>query len=131
MKYLDCIEMLNYGLKILHAEERVQVQTNKMPELLMVLMRVAEKVGTEQSVSYATVHNDLLQAIGVVQDMTSVKLLSDNMKQTLVDGLNTLKLEVSKLAYEYYSTNDFEPTEEVIPLMRDVVKTYSLGGGEI
>lgn len=97
----------------------------------MVLMRTAERIGNEQTVSYAAVHTDLLQAIGVVREMTSVKYLSDNMKQTMVDGINTLKLEIARLAYDYYSTNDFEPTEEVIPLMRDVVKTYSLGGGKI
>ena len=131
MKYLDCIEMLEYGLKILKEGQRIQVSTNKMPELLMIVTGTSKKIGAEQSLMYKTTSNDLLQAIGVVQEMKSVKYLSDNMKQTLTDGLNSLKLEISKLAYDYYSTHDFEPTEEVIPIMRDVVKTYSLGGGEI
>lgn len=94
-------------------------------------MRTSEKIAQEKSLVYKTTHNDLIQAIGVVQEMKSVKYLSDNMKQTLVEGINTLKTEVSKLAYEYYSSVDFEPTEEVIPLMREVVKSYSLGGGQI
>lgn len=131
MKYLDCMEMLNYGLQILKENQRVQVPVSKLNELLMVVTRTTERLKDEQTPAFRTTRDDIIQAISVIQDMKSVKYMSDNMKNNLVDGVETLKLEVAKLAYEYYSMCDFEPTKEIIPIMRDVVRTYSLGGGKI
>lgn len=131
MKYVDCIEMLNYALTVLKVDSREQVPVGKMSELLMVLTRLGKRMEDEESVKYTTMMNDLIQAIGVVQMMTSVKYINDNMKRTLADGFQGLKLEVAKAAYDYYLVHDFEPTEAVIPLMRDIVKTVSTGGIQI
>lgn len=131
MKYLDCMEMLNYGLQVLKENQRVQVPVVKLNELLLIITRTTDRLKEEQTPAFRTTRDDLIQAINVVQEMKSVKYLSDNMKNNLVDGIETLKLEVAKLAYDFYSMNDFDPSPEVIPLMRDVVRSYSLGGGII
>lgn len=97
----------------------------------MILTRLSKRMENDASLQFSTMMNDSINAIGVVQSMTSIKYLSDTMKQTLAEGLYNLKFEVAKVAFNYYSTNDFEPTDAVIPLMRDVVKTVSLGGIQI
>lgn len=131
MKYLDSIEMFNYALDVLKAEQRVQVPVSKMTELLMIILNIQKKIGEEMGSQYQSTHMDLLQAIGVVQEMKNVRYLSDNMKSTLVNGVTELKAMVAKTAYNYYMTTEFEPTEEVIPIMRDVVRTYVIEGGAI
>lgn len=131
MQYLDCMEMLNYALETLKDGQRVQVPTSKMSDLMTIILRVSDRIGNEQSLSFKTTKDDLLQAILVVQEMKSVSYLNDSIKQTLIEGFKSLKVDVARLAYPYYSLVDFEPTEEVIPLMRDVVKMYSQGGGVI
>ena len=131
MKYLDCIEMLNYALNVLKVDSRVQVPVSKMQEVLMILTRLSKRMENDASMQFATLLNDSINAIGVVQSMSSIKYLSDTMKQTLAEGLYSIKFEVATVAFNYYSTNDFEPTDTVIPLMRDVVKTVSLGGIQI
>lgn len=44
------------------------------------------------------------------------------MKFTVVEGLFGLKTEFCLKAYEYYSDHDFEPNENTIPLLREVVE---------
>lgn len=131
MKYLDCIEILNYALDILKSGQRNQIAVSKLSELVMVLVSANRKMEQESEILFKSTFNDLIQAIAVVQDMRDVKFLNDNMKQTLVDGVLTLKGVVAQKAYEYYSVHDFEPTEEIIPRMRDVVTTYIEGGGVV
>jgi hypothetical protein len=123
--------ILNYGLSVLKENQRVQVPVSKLSEVMTAVMRTSERLGTEATLQFNITRDSVIQAIGVAQEMKDIKFLSDNAKSILVDGLSSLKFEVAQLAYDYYSMHDFEPTEEIIPVMRDVVRTYSQGGGTI
>lgn len=66
--------------------------------------------------------NDIMRAIGIVNNTQGLVVLSETMKKTLVDGLTEIHDNLCLKAFDYYKVNDFEPTEQIIPVMRRVVK---------
>ena len=130
MKYLDCMTMLNHALTLLEAGKRVQVQKTKIPEIVLTLNLVNKNMPDPTS-EFQMLMSDTIGGAISVRDMQGIICLSDTMKQTLVSGIESIKFQVASAAFAYYSAVDFEPTPEVIPLMRDVVQTYSDGGGII
>ena len=64
---------------------------------------------------------DLIRALDLFKNMAGLKYLSDGMKAQLVDGFLAVKYDICHIAYRYYETHDFECTESIIPLMREVV----------
>lgn len=76
--------------------------------------------------------NDLMGATLVVQkNCGGMVNLTDTMKQELIEGIKSVKSAVASVAYHFYEKHEFEPSPEVIPLMRDVVETYVEAGGQI
>ena len=57
-----------------------------------------------------------------IKDTPGLQVLTEQMKQALVDGITALRDELCLKAYFYYRTHDFEPTEKVIKVMRTVVE---------
>lgn len=76
--------------------------------------------------------NDLMSGmISVNENVVGMTNLTETMKQDLISGVSRVKSYVANAAYNYYSMNDFEPTPEVIPLMRDIVECYAEDGGRL
>lgn len=76
--------------------------------------------------------NDLLSAmISVNENSAGMMNLTETMKQDLIGGVARVKSYVAHAAYGYYSVNEFEPTPEIIPLMRDIVECYAEDGGRL
>ena len=128
MIYLDSIALLNYNLKKLNADKRDQVPTSVLPEIRQISSVATTKIGTEPRLMYKMAYEDLLEALVTAQSLTGMKNLTDKMKQMVIDGIRTMKRELCVEAYDYYSTHDFEPTEQIIPIMREVVKEHLFGG---
>ena len=123
MKYLDCIELLNLASTILHATDRVQVSVKKMLEFQMVLVRIQTKLGDDlNNVVIGPTLTDLFMSVQEIEKSKGIEYLSAAMKATLVAGILSIKYEVCKLAYNYYSYTDFKPDATTIPLMREVVE---------
>lgn len=76
--------------------------------------------------------NDLLSAMLSVNENTAgMTNITETMKQELINGVMSVKTEVSNAAFSYYSVTDFEPTPEVTKMMRDVVECYAEAGGRV
>lgn len=132
MRYLNCIEMLNYALKILKHDSRQSVQIGKMDELLGCAKSLEAQCLEEQimDVRVRTTLTDLMAAIlSVKNNQGGMMTLTDMMKTTLINGVLQIKEAVAFQAVKFYEDNDFEPDEGNIPIMRDIVQTYLEAGG--
>lgn len=65
---------------------------------------------------------DTLESTLVISSTAGLQYLSDTMKNALSEGLNTLKANICMKAFEYFKLHDFEPTPDVVPIMRSVVQ---------
>ena len=120
MHYLECIALLNYQLKKLCAGQRTQVPVSVADETLQTLMNIQTLLG--DNIAELTMRiNDIMRAIGIVNSTHGLVVLSETMKKTLVDGLTEIHDNICLKAFDYYKVNDFEPTEQIIPVMRRVV----------
>lgn len=131
MRYLNCIEMLNYALRVLKADSRQPVPVAKMNELLTCLNSV-QKMMTNEQVSDAltsAVLNDLMGATLTVTSQTvGMKNITDTMKQELISGVLSVKSSIAEVAFFYYSKHEFEDDPAIVPLMRDVVEMVAEKG---
>lgn len=127
MKMLECIAMLDYLLNALEAGKRVQVPASKYGEVKSVLIPLYKKVATFSNEQTQLALERLLEAVNVI-DIGSMQYLTDTARDALVEGLNDVKSEVAMQAFEYFTTHDFEPSETVTPLMREVVTVAAMKG---
>lgn len=134
MPYRECIEILNYALKILRYDSRQSVRIEKMNEL-MGCIKSAEAMCTEAQIfdiQVKATFSDLMAAVVAVKSQsTGMMMLTDVMKQTLVSGVVQIKEHVCIKAYGYYEEHDFEDTPENVPIFRDIVMTYAEAGGRL
>lgn len=128
MHYLECIAMLDYLLKKLHSGQRVQVPISAVDDVQQVMVQLNRKLQNEQDTQFKVKIRDVMEALEEVRALKGALVLTDTMKTALVNGVSELLQIVQLKAFEYYKYNDFEPTPEVIPVMRDVVKTALANG---
>lgn len=122
MHYLKCIEMLAYALTRLNAGQRTQVSVKSCTDIQMVLVRVQKNLAKDLNPLEQSIISDVLQAIELAAQTPGLLYLTDEMKNAMIDGINELRSSIAVKAFNYFVTNEFEPTEAIIPLMRDVVK---------
>lgn len=75
---------------------------------------------------------DMIRSVLSIQtaDIKMVNL-SEVMKQGLIEGAMKIRNIIATEAFSYYEDHEFEPTPEVIPLMRVVVEGYAASGGRL
>lgn len=122
MRYLECIEMLTYLLKKVYAGQRKQVPVTTCNEVQEVVIQVQKKLENDLQPREKAIIRDLLNAVNLALDAQGMLNLTDTMKTSIVEGIQDLYDAIAIKAYEYYKTNDFEPTDEIIPIMRKVVE---------
>ena len=66
--------------------------------------------------------NDIMESILVIKSTEGLIFLTDTMKNVLTSGIQELQSIISLEAFDYFQLHDFEPTPEIIPVMRNVVK---------
>lgn len=121
MRYLECIAMLEYLLKKLCNGQRTQVPVSVVTEVQTVIVQLNKKLENEKNHELTVRIRDILEAVEVVKSTTGMQFLTDTIKTTLNSGVSELVSILRLLAFEYFKTNHFEPTEEIIPVMRGVV----------
>ena len=121
MHYLECIAMLEYLRKKLYSGQRTQVPASTVEEVQMVLIQLNKKLEHINNSQITIRVRDILEAVEVVKATRGLEFLTDTMKTTLNNGVSELMSILRLLAFEFYKINDFEPTDEIIPIMRDVV----------
>ena len=122
MHYLECIAMLEYLLKNMCAGQRVQVPVNVVDEVQTVIVALNKKLENEKSPAITVRIRDILEAVQVVKSTQGILFLTDTMKLQINSGIEELLSELRLLAFDYFKTNEFEPTEQLIPVMRSIVK---------
>lgn len=123
MRYLECIAMLEFLLKKLHSGQRTQVPVIVADDAQQVMVQLNRKLEDNQDTELRVKLRDTMEAIAEVNNVQGILVLTDAMKQALVSGVTDLLNTLQLLAFDYFKYNDFEPTEEVIPIMRNVVAT--------
>lgn len=75
---------------------------------------------------------DMIRSVLSIQT-ADIKIvnLSEVMKQGLIEGAMKIRNIIASKAFNYYEDHEFEPTPEVIPLMRVVVEGYAASGGRL
>lgn len=123
MRYLECIAMLEFLLKKLHSGQRTQVPVTVADDAQQVMVQLNRKLEDNQDTELRVQLRDTMEAIAEVNNVQGILVLTDAMKQALVSGVTDLLNTLQLLAFDYFKYNDFEPTEEIIPIMRNVVAT--------
>lgn len=123
MRYLECIAMLEFLLKKLHSGQRMQVPVTVADDAQQVMVQLNRKLEDNQDTELRVKLRDTMEAIAEVNNVQGILVLTDAMKQALVSGVTDLLNTLQLLAFDYFKYNDFEPTEEIIPIMRNVVAT--------
>lgn len=123
MRYLECIAMLEFLLKKLHSGQRTQVPVTVADDAQQVMVQLNRKLEDNQDTELRVKLRDTMEAIAEVNNVQGILVLTDAMKQALVSGVTDLLNTLQLLAFDYFKYNEFEPTEEVIPIMRNVVAT--------
>lgn len=123
MRYLECIAMLEFLLKKLHSGQRTQVPVTVADDAQQVMVQLNRKLEDNRDTELRVKLRDTMEAIAEVNNVQGILVLTDAMKQALVSGVTDLLNTLQLLAFDYFKYNDFEPTEEVIPIMRNVVAT--------
>lgn len=66
--------------------------------------------------------NDIMRAIGVINQTQGLQVLTETMKNTLIDGLTEILEAICLKAFDYYKVNDFDCNDQTRPVMRKVVQ---------
>lgn len=128
MKYLECLMMLDYLLRKLHAGQRVQTPVSALNDLKTTIVDVERKLGNDVTIEIYAIFRDLQQSLFLVNFDAGTQFITDKMKEALTSGVSDLHSEICLLAFEFYKVNDFEPTETIIPIMRSVVTVAAQKG---
>lgn len=128
MRFLECIEMLMYLLKKVYAGQRKQVPVSVCDEIQQVVIQVQKKLENDLLPPEQAIVRDLLNAIGLAMDAAGMLNLTDAMKNSIVEGIEELRASIALKAFDYYKTHDFDPTDEIIPIMRYVVEVAAKKG---
>lgn len=128
MKYLECLMMIRYLLSKLESESRKQVPVDCLHELRANVMDMSTKLMDAPTTKILMKLRSLQEALAVIKVTPGTMFLTDRMKSILVDGFKSLREEIHLATFEYFKYNDFEPTEVIIDLMREVVETAAKKG---
>ena len=123
MHYLECIAMLEYLLKKLQKGQRTQVPVSTMDDVQSVMVQLNRKLQNENDPQITVKIRDVMEALEEVKTLKGALVLTDTMKNALVSGVDELLQVIQLKAFEHFKYNDFEPTDEVVRIMRGVVKT--------
>lgn len=121
MHYLECIALLEYLQKKLFAGQRQQVPISTVSEVHTVMVALNKRLEKEQSVEVKARLRDIMESIIAIKGTQGLTVLTDSMKTTLTAGIDELIVDLSLLSFEYFKLHEFEPTDQIIPVMRNVV----------
>jgi hypothetical protein len=121
MSYIQQLKMINTVLELVNSDNRNPVPKQNLCAVLRILTRLPE---TSITARISGVLADMIPAIEKLTSTENLGNIPDNIKQKIIRNVYIIKTEIAKLAYTHYRFNHFEPTEDVIPIMREVVMIY-------
>lgn len=91
-------------------------------EVQTVIIALNKKLKDENNTLVTVRIRDILEAVQVVKSTQGILFLTEMMKDQINSGIQELLSCIRLAAFEYFKTHDFEPTPQIIPVMRSVVK---------
>ena len=120
--------MIRYILNKLEADSRKQVPVNVLEELNSAVVDITMKLMDAPTSDILRKLRALQEALATISVTPGTMFLTDRMKVVLVEGFRDLAVEIRLVTFEHFKTNDFEPTDTVVSLMREVVETAAQRG---
>lgn len=121
--------MVIYLMEQIGSGKRLQISKSKLEELKETLSKIISILDKDISPELQMKIEDLYTALSLAENL-DITMLPDSVKSSIEKGLKGIKTDVAELAFGHFTFNDFEPTEEIIPIMRHVVAEH-YGGVEI
>lgn len=90
-------------------------------EVQRSLISIQKMLENEHDPEQMNILNDLMSSILDIKSTQGLTNLTGSMKDTLSGGIKELQDTVSLKAFEYFKVHEFEPTKQIIPIMRTVV----------
>ena len=122
MHYLKCIALLDFLQKKLCKGQRQQVPISVANEVQTAVIGVQALMEKENNPEVSNRLNDIMAGVVTIKSTSGLTYLTDSMKNALISGIDELSETIALLAFKYFQVNDFEPTEQIIPVMRNIVK---------
>lgn len=119
MKYLDSIELLNLALRLLKSGQRDQVPVSKLAEVQLLVLRCRKRVADVPMAP--TICDDVVMGISVVRNNQTIQFVPQDIRDTLIQGLQDCLAQVCAAAWSYYCDTDVPISDETIPLLRTIV----------
>ena len=122
MNYLEQLALLEFMLNKLYYQTRDQVSVTAIPSITTVTGKIFK---TYENTDDPELKRHVVSLGYAIDALTNVKFgdcITDTCKSALVEATVKLRGTIRMKAFDFYKTNDFEPTEEVIPIMRGVVE---------
>lgn len=121
MHYLECIAMLEYLHKKLHSTQRQQVPISTTDDVQQVLVQVQRKLQNENNPEVQVRIRDAMEAVEEIRNVPGMLFLTQQMKNAVVSCVNELLSALRLKAFDFYKYHEFEVTDEIIPIMREIV----------
>ena len=131
MEYLEAMSLCMYALdEVMHAGKRDQVNKSRIDEIKVTVIQIRELLSDQaNNIDLGVALEKTLRAIKAT-DSLDMLVLPDTIKDIIIQALGQLKRVIARICFDYYSINKFEDDEEVIPVMREVVKSV-IGGSAL
>ncbi len=123
MHYLKCIALLDFLQKKLYIGQRQQVPVSAVEEIQRSMVSIRAVLEKEPDPEQSNMIDDIMGSIISIKETPGLTNLTEAMKNSLNYGLSELQDSFALKAFEYFEVNDFEPTKQIIPVMRKVVST--------
>lgn len=130
MKFLKLIETVNYALEISNADNRMQMKKPVVVELQGLVFEIEKKVGQKtQTRNIKLILDNLTYALDAIE-RTSIKVLPEQMKESVTGKLKELKEELCCMAFKdlVYNGEEIEINNQSKKVLREVVLAAKRGG---
>ena len=130
MKFLKLIETINYALEISNANNRMQMKKPVVIELQGIIFEVEKKLGKYAETRNVKIIIDNLTYALDALERTTLKVLPEQMKESVTLKLKELKEELCCIAFKslVYSNESFEVNNQSKKVVREVVLAAKRGG---
>ena len=116
---LKCVDLTYHLLTRLDAGSRSQVKLSTMKEVRNGFSIIRNLLPDEKSVMLSL--SDIFGAVDIIEK-SNVQYLTADMKETIVEGINTFKTNLCCNAYNYYLDHDVPVNNNTKAVLTDVVK---------
>ncbi|MDR1523187.1 MAG: hypothetical protein LBS29_04485 [Endomicrobium sp.] len=127
MKYLDIIALLNLVLQTLKMGKVGQINKSNLVSVQQIIVRLESKLKEVEDTEIAiSLLHDVMMVISEVCKDDSMKVITSEVQNSIIDSFITIKRFICSEAFRYYSSISFNVDTGTIPIMKEIV---AYGGG--